>query len=248
MKSLNPLILCIDTSTSVCSVALGNIGGDILGYRIGEQGANHSALIGTFVHDLLSEYDGTEKLAAVAITDGPGSYTGLRISASFAKGLCLSLDIPLLAINSTEVLARTAYSSLLPNAPQSALYMPMIDARRMEVYTALYDSEMQLFSPAQPLILTEEEACKSFLANTDGKELFFFGDGAEKAREALFNLYPSAQYLADIHPDAGLILEPALLKYNDKEFCNLAYWEPHYLKEYNAKISINKVIGKARTK
>lgn len=212
-------ILNIETSTKNCSVALAKEGNTIFIKEIAEQNFSHSEKLHLFIDEVLKQAGISYKeLAAIALSKGPGSYTGLRIGASTAKGLCFALDIPLIALDSLQILA-------LQVTHQGGLIIPMIDARRMEVYTATFDSNHNKISDTQALIIDEN----SFSQIT--QKTYFFGDGAEKCkpflqRENLIFLdqiiYPSAQ-------------EMSLLSYEKfvaQEFENIAYFEPFYLKEF----------------
>lgn len=212
-------ILNIETSTKNCSVALAKEGNTIFIKEIAEQNFSHSEKLHLFIDEVLKQARISYKeLAAIALSKGPGSYTGLRIGASTAKGLCFALDIPLIALDSLQILA-------LQVTHKDGLIIPMIDARRMEVYTATFDSNHNKTSDTQALII-DENSFSQIMQKT-----YFIGDGAEKCkpflqRENLIFLdqiiYPSAQ-------------EMSLLSYEKfvaQEFENIAYFEPFYLKEF----------------
>lgn len=224
-------ILCIETGTQVCSAAI-TIGGVPVAERISREGGNHAKLLPVFVDELLQEIrrKGLE-IEGVALSEGPGSYTGLRIGTSTAKGLCYGLNIPLLPIPSLQALAASCVAQQGENLPADALLCPMIDARRMEVYTALYDEELR---PA-----TEVEA--RVVENADywidtHREICYFGDGAAKCREVLN--HSTLHYIADIVPEAkymGLLAERMLAE--GYRGADVAYYEPFYLKEFVAAAS-----------
>lgn len=233
-------ILHIETSTRACSVALG-CDGRLVAQResVGKDYA-HSRLLTGFIGEVLRESGILKKaLSAVAVSRGPGSYTGLRIGVSTTKGLCYGLDIPLLAVDTLEVLARCGHQAvenrgLIPASALAARYCPMIDARRMEVYHALYDARLRCVEPAAASIITQA----SFEERLRQQKFFFFGDGAAKCREVISS--PNAFFLEDVHPLASGMLTPALQKYKAKAFENTAWFEPAYLKDF--------VAGKPRVK
>ena len=239
-------LLCVDTSTPICSMALCDLSGEILANRISEQGANHSELVGKYAQELLEEVSEIGELVGGVVSEGPGSYTGLRIGASFAKGLCMSMSIPLMSVSTPEMLAELALEALGEDHEEWVL-MPMIDARRMEVYTALYSHSLEEIHPIEALVLTDDEKRSEILQKADGRPLYYFGDGAAKAREVMKQAYPSAKLVEQVVADARGLVRRGIEKYQKGEFRDIAYWTPLYLKEYNAKISTNKVLGNART-
>ena len=223
------LILSLDTSTTVCSVAL---------HRQNDLSANallgcyelfiertSSAMLTTLIHDLVGQagYALTE-LDAIAVAKGPGSYTGLRISVSTAKGLCFALDKPLLAINTLTAMAE----QVRPYFPGNHFLCPMIDARRMEVYCALYGTDGQEVQPTAANII-DEQSFTDWLAE---RPVVFFGDGAEKCR-AILGVHPNAVFPATtVLPSARTIGQLALDAFNQGQFENVATFEPFYLKEF----------------
>jgi len=163
-------------------------------------------------------------LAAVAVSDGPGSYTGLRIGAAAAKGLCFALDIPLVAVGTLPALAHQI-ATRTPRA-DTYLYAPMLDARRQEVYTALYRADGSELAVPAPLILTPEALAEQLAHHS----VLFFGSGAAKF-QPLVSDNPNAAFLSDVQPSAVSVGELALGAYQRQEFQNVAYYEPFYLKE-----------------
>ena len=218
-----PLILAIETSTKVCSVALLR-GEQILAESSLFLGKSHAEMLLHLVNQLFF-YTNTDKatLQAVAISEGPGSYTGLRIGTSTAKGLCFALEIPLISVNTLEAMA----AQLTDKIPGKALLCPMIDARRLEVYSAVFAANLDNLEETRPVVL-DGESYGNFLADS---EVYFFGDGAEKAKDILFSL--NARFIDDIVPNAITIGLLALEKYERGEFESLAYFEPFYLKEFH---------------
>ena len=212
-------ILNIETATKNCSVALAKDGEILFCEEIAEEGYSHAEKLHVFIQSVLEKASLSFKdLSAVAVSQGPGSYTGLRIGVSSAKGLCLALSIPLIAVDTLQVLAAQVKVN-------SGLIVPMIDARRMEVYTAVFNAHLQKLSDVKPEILTEN----SF---QDLQEtVYFIGDCAEKAKTVLKKenfiflekvIYPSAREMA--------LLSFNLFQQNKVE--SVAYFEPFYLKEF----------------
>lgn len=224
-------ILCIDTSTKVCSVAL-SYDGQILIHRENFDGRNHASMLSDFIKDCLDfAKEHQYNLDAVAVTLGPGSYTGLRIGLSEAKGLAYALKVPLIGLSTLKVLSVGAMFST--DSEEDTLFVPMVDARRMEVFTAVYDLALQEVLSPQPLILTQEDnAYNSVLSDYKGPVLYF-GDGAEKAQDVM-GQYPTAQYLPNINPLATNMIPLAEMAYMKKDFIDVAYSQPDYLKDFQA--------------
>ncbi|MCM1030270.1 MAG: tRNA (adenosine(37)-N6)-threonylcarbamoyltransferase complex dimerization subunit type 1 TsaB [Oscillibacter sp.] len=218
------LILNIDTSTSVCSVALSR-DGQLLALKENDEGLNHSLLLGTYIDDILKENHLTAgMLDAIAVSMGPGSYTGLRIGVSMAKGLCYGATKPLIAVNTLQALA----ASVSRRIGEDALYCPMIDARRMEVYTALYDKENHSVMETKAEIIDEN----SFQEILQNHIIYFFGNGSDKVKTILTS--PHAHFLTDIKTSAINMLPLAEQKYEAQSFEDVAYFEPFYLKDFIA--------------
>ena len=214
-------ILHIETSSKNCSVAISD-GEDLL-CVCEEVSENYkqSESLHTFVEWALEGAEITlQDLDAVSLGMGPGSYTGLRIGASSAKGFCYGLKIPLIAVNSMETMVE-------PFLDQNFDYIiPLLDARRMEVYTAVFDGNSgKMLTETEAKILDET----SFQEFKD-KKVIFVGDGASKAKE-IFQL-AEAEFNADVYPSAKYLIRKAVGKFNNKEFENVAYFEPFYLKEF----------------
>ncbi|MDO4771114.1 tRNA (adenosine(37)-N6)-threonylcarbamoyltransferase complex dimerization subunit type 1 TsaB [Porphyromonas sp.] len=245
MASTQDYYLLIDTSTDVCSVALASEQA-VIAQEIEKGGNRHSALIGDFVSKVLKAMPAEGNLKAVVLAEGPGSYTGLRIAAAFAKAFCMIRQIPLIAVPTPEVMVYR-YLALHPDkAMEDVLLMPMIDARRMEVYTALYDCHGEKLSDIKALII-EEAGLATIAPQMQDKTLLYFGDGAAKGQEIMSRLFPKSHYVDGIIPEAQALLKPMLLRLAKGETCDIAYWTPFYLKEYEAKMSVNKVLGNHRT-
>lgn len=222
------LILNIETATQVCSVGLSR-DGKILAKRESHEKNIHATVVSIFSDEVCKEVGiQMHELDAVAVSKGPGSYTGLRIGVSTAKGFCYALDIPLISIPTLQSMALGALSSNRESLPGNSLFCPMIDARRMEVYTALYDLNNIELRKTEALIV-EENSFDKELAN---HSIYFFGDGAEKCRELL---EPRGMiFLERIHPAADSMARIAAEKFNAKQFEDLAYFEPYYLKDFIA--------------
>lgn len=212
-------ILNLETATKNCSVAIAKDGETILLKEMAEAGYSHAEKLHVFIEECLHELQLTSKdLSAVAVSQGPGSYTGLRIGVSAAKGLCFALDLPLIAVDTLQVLA-----SQLTIA--GGLIIPMIDARRMEVYSAIFNSKLEKIRKVQAEIITEESFSES------AQTIHFVGDCLEKAKTVLtrknFIFHDEMVY-----PSANEMSQLSFKKFQEKDFVDLAYFEPHYLKDF----------------
>jgi len=219
-------ILHIDTSTTVCSVAVSE-NGAIIYHKEEYDGPSHSSLLGGMVSDALSFTDNHGiPFDAVSISNGPGSYTGLRIGLSMAKGLCYGRDLKLLNIPTLKVLC---VPLLLGNYDMAddALLCPMIDARRKEVYTALYTRSLTSVEDVQSKIIDES----SFHEHLD-HPIYFFGNGSTKCKELIS--HPNAHFVDNIHPLAKNMMPLAEMAFLHGEFADVGYLEPMYLKEFMA--------------
>ncbi|MCM1377310.1 MAG: tRNA (adenosine(37)-N6)-threonylcarbamoyltransferase complex dimerization subunit type 1 TsaB [Clostridium sp.] len=236
------IILNIETSADICSVALTKDGG--VDFHIeSDKGMKHAECLGPYIERCLDELARREeKLDAVAVSIGPGSYTGLRIGLSMAKGLCFSKQIPLIGVPTLKILAVKAMFS---NSEWEGddLLVPMIDARRMEVYTAVYNFRLDALMEPQPIILDENSYDKFF---EEGKTLIGIGDGTIKARDVIVR--PGIEWLGTKAPLALDMTALSELYYRKGEFLDLAYSTPEYLKEYQATLPKNKVLGDISTK
>jgi tRNA threonylcarbamoyladenosine biosynthesis protein TsaB len=217
-------ILSIDTSTNTCSVALHDAE-HLIAYSELHLPKSHSGSLIVLIKELLQNAQlALADLSAIAISEGPGSYTGLRIGTSTAKGLCFTHDIPLIAVNTLEAMAM----QLAPFFQKGTILCPMIDARRMEVYCALFSTDMQVLEQTHPHILTEASFQNQIQA---APSFVYFGNGAEKARQ-LLNQYTNTHYIPDSYPSAKQVGLLALHKLQNQQFENLAYFEPFYLKDF----------------
>ena len=215
-------ILCIETSTNCCSAAI-TINGEAQAIRANLTGANHASELPLFVEELMNEARAKHwNIDAVALSQGPGSYTGLRIGASLAKGLCYGLNIPLIPVDTLQILCKAALAQQLP---QDAVLCPMLDARRMEVYTSMYTRECARMKDIEAKIIDEH----AFEAELAEQAICFFGNGAEKCQSVITS--PNAHFIADIVPQAqymGALAEQAALL----DVKQMAYFEPFYLKDF----------------
>ncbi len=218
-------ILSIETSTKACSVAVHVASKLIVSQKLFVE-KSHSSHLTKMIEDAIKNADITmSDLEAVAISMGPGSYTGLRIGTSTAKGICYALDIPLIAVNTLKAMANgvTKYNH------QKTLLCPMIDARRMEVYCLVTDSNMKVLEETNAKVI-DENSFNSFLENN---KVLFFGDGAEKCK-SVFEGNSNAFFIDEITPSAVAVGYLASKKYEEKLFEDVAYFEPFYLKDFIA--------------
>lgn len=220
------VILNIETSTDVCSVAL-TAEGMILCHYEDFQGRNHAALLSGYIKkclDWLREHEMT--LSAVAVSIGPGSYTGLRIGLSEAKGLAFALGVPLIGVDTLQLMA--VHAMFEPDADSDALLVPMIDARRMEVFTAVYDFSLEEVVSPRPLILEPDSLCDV----DPTRPMAVFGNGSDKAMTVLTR--PGTVHIAGVVPLATDMLALAERAYTRREFLDIAYSTPRYLKDFQA--------------
>lgn len=221
-----PVILNIETSTNVCSVAL-SAEGLVLCHFEDFNGQNHAALLSGYIKSCLDwARDHEMDLEAVAVSMGPGSYTGLRIGLSEAKGLAFALGLPLIGIDTLQLMATGVMFG--HDVDPDALLVPMIDARRMEVYTAVYDMALTPVMAPQPMILDEN----SFAGLPVCRRKIFFGNGSDKARTVIS--VPDAQFIPDIVPLATDMIALAERDHLQRNFIDLAYSTPRYLKDFQA--------------
>lgn len=222
-------ILNIETSTDVCSVALTS-SGFILCHREDFEGPNHAAVLSDFIiycMDYLREHDNM-KLDAISVSLGPGSYTGLRIGMSEAKGLAYGLDVPLIGINTLKILAVEAMFGLTDFNPDEDIIIPMIDARRDEVYTASLNGILDFIDEPYSCVLSPD----SFKNKFEDKRLIFVGNGSKKAEKILSLEDREKVFLTEMKPLATTMCALSEKCYNDKQFIDVAYSVPFYLKEF----------------
>ena len=202
--------------------------------RESHEGQSHASLLGVFVNEIM-EYVRQNNLTvdAIAVSSGPGSYTGLRIGVSEAKGLSYGLDVPMIAIPTSRIMA----SMMKDKVDEETLLCPMIDARRMEVYATFFDRSLNVIRETSADII-ESDSYDNIL--NDSKVLFF-GNGADKCKE--LSTHPNAMFFDDIHPLASAMMPLAEEAFAMKDFVDSAYFEPFYLKEFVATVPKNKVIN-----
>ena len=239
-------IILIETSTALCSVALAE-NGQITAYRESSAPKAHASLTAVFIQEMLEERGlSIADCDAVCVSKGPGSYTGLRVGVSTAKGLCFGARKPLLAVGTLDTLVAQASAETdkasLKICADAKFIIPMIDARRMEVYAAVFspcDPEQSKGTYTQitetaPAIIDED----SFAEYLEQGPCLFIGDGAGKCADVI--RHPNAHFI-QCHPNAAAMLAPATEAYNEKRFEDVAYFEPFYLKEFVATVSKKKL-------
>jgi tRNA threonylcarbamoyladenosine biosynthesis protein TsaB len=226
-------ILNIETSGKICSVAITKDG--VLEFQVDDKdGMQHANKLAPFVDKCMDElHRKGEKPDAVAVSIGPGSYTGLRIGLSLAKGLAFSLGVPLIGVDTLKILAVKAMFGPV-NWQGDEILVPMIDARRMEVFTAAYDFALNEVVPAGPLIIDES----SFAELLNKGKVYFMGDGAAKAVNVI--KHPNARFIEGILPMAKDMLALSEKAFRDEDFLDIAYSVPKYLKEYQTTTPKNK--------
>lgn len=230
-------ILHIDTASRFCSVALSD-GPELAGLRETSEKNAHARVTTVFIDELIKDAKlKPEELDAIAVSMGPGSYTGLRIGVSTAKGLCYALGKPLIAVSTLQSMAVGSIRTLEnEGAPEpEALFCPMIDARRMEVYSAIYNHQGKIVREVRAEVIDEN----SFTEELATHKIIFSGEGSEKCK-TLLSHQKNAIFREDIPVSAKFMIPIALGKFNNREFEDTAYFEPFYLKEF--------VAGKPRVK
>ena len=237
-------LILIETSTELCSTAMAS-DGKIVSYRESGTPRSHASMTAVFTNEMLKETGlNVRDCSAVCVSMGPGSYTGLRVGVSTAKGLCFGAGIPLLAIGTLDTLVWQAIgsghadesaagqSSLLPEGCR--YIVPMIDARRMEVYTAIFSPDGKQLTGTEARIIDAD----SFGQQLAEGPVLFIGDAAEKCRTAI--THPNAHFI-QCCPKASSMLIPAMMEYKEKRFKDVAYFEPFYLKNFVATVSRKKL-------
>lgn len=232
-------ILLLETATETCSAAIAD-NGQIVICRESTEGYNHSEKLTLFIEEMFAESGLTPgQMDAVCTSRGPGSYTGLRIGVSAAKGFCYALDVPLIAVSTLHASARhlavspEEYGAAITPA---SLLCPMLDARRMEVYTALHDYMGNPVSEISAKIIDNQ----SFAEELQNHIVWFFGNGAEKCKSVIG--HPNARFISGFHASARFMSSLAESSYEQKKFEDVAYFEPFYLKDFIATIPGNKII------
>ena len=216
-------LLHIESSSTVCSVAISN-DDKLIAIKELNNGYTHAENLHVYIEQLLKEVSLQAKdLSAISVSSGPGSYTGLRIGFSAAKGLAYALQIPIITVDTLKALSAIAINK----ANKEAFYCPLLDARRMEVYTALYDNNLNETLSVRALVLNEE----NIQVFNQNKNIYFFGDGMSKAKNLLQTL-PNIYFIENITASASSMIGLAFQKYKVQDFADIAYVEPNYLKEF----------------
>ncbi|HRS53387.1 MAG TPA: tRNA (adenosine(37)-N6)-threonylcarbamoyltransferase complex dimerization subunit type 1 TsaB [Bacteroidales bacterium] len=229
---MSAIILCIETSTIACSVALAK-DGEVASLKEDLTGKIHPTLLLPFIDEILKkEKLNIKQIDAIAISKGPGSYTGLRVGVSTAKGLCYAIDKPLLAIDTLQAMAVGMQQIVKNSINHNDLFVPLIDARRMEVYSSVYNTNNEQIREILAEVI-DENSFSEFLKYT---RVFFAGDALSKCKEVLHKK-TNAIFIDNFLPSAKWLCPVAYKLYENKEFANLAYFEPFYLKDFIAKKS-----------
>jgi tRNA threonylcarbamoyladenosine biosynthesis protein TsaB len=233
------LILNIETATEICSVALSNEHG-LVDFRENTEGMLHASLLTVFVEDILKKNNVLPKqLDAIAVSAGPGSYTGLRIGVSASKGLCYGINKPLISVSTMQSMAYGFINQLSENKRDEfsqAWLCPMIDARRLEVYTAFFDIKGEFQSEVTATIIDETSYNQIFKT----RKVIFFGNGSDKCKEIIKN--ENALFVSGFTSSARDMIKLSQQNYDDQNFKDVAYFEPYYLKEFVATTPKNKVL------
>jgi tRNA threonylcarbamoyladenosine biosynthesis protein TsaB len=235
------LILHIETATDICSVALSK-GDQQLSLVESDQERSHASLLNKFIRQVFSDSgQDLKQLNGVAVSMGPGSYTGLRIGVSTAKGIAYALDIPLLASGTLENMAHGCVNHpevirLVQEADRKVLLCPMLDARRMEVYAGFYSRELKVVRGVSADIIDEN----SYRKILKKYQVCFFGNGSGKCKEILS--HPHAHFIEGIHPSAASMIGPVIRRFEKERFEDVAYFEPFYLKDFIATTPKKKVL------
>ena len=229
------LILNIETATAVCSVALAK-DGQLLGLKESNTRNNHSSALPLFIDEVIKRTNvSLTDIDAIAVSEGPGSYTGLRIGVAAAKGLCYALEKPLIGVSTLRAMAYGMAHRDSAITTAYILFCPMIDARRMEVYCAIFDEKGNEIREVRAEIINET----SFMKFLEKNKIVFAGDGALKCR-SLFEKHPNAVFAEDFQTSAKFMIPLSEEKSLQKKFEDLAYFEPYYLKDF--------IAGKPRVK
>jgi len=226
-------ILNLESSTEICSVAL-SLDGRLIDLMESQEGQNHGRLLGVYAREIMKKNKlDFKQLAAVAVSKGPGSYTGLRIGVSLAKGLCYARNIPLIAISPLQAMSSSVIQNKnngkLPDSDE-LIFCPAIDARRMEIYMALFDARNEEIEGVSAKVIDEN----SFRDLLEHHPVVFFGNGYLKIKKMLN--HPNAFYIADIRTSAQFMCSLSYNAFVNKQFEDLAYFEPFYLKDFVAGI------------
>ena len=234
------MILCLETATNLCSVALCDNDG-VVSLRESDESKSHASMLTVFIEEIFRDNGiRARDLSAVAVSKGPGSYTGLRIGVSVAKGIAYAATIPLIATETTLSMfwGIRDNHSFGTESDANSLFCPMLDARRMEVYYAIYDSKGNKIKEISAEVINEA----SFVNIPESQKIIFFGDGALKCREVINR--KNALFATDFSISASHMYKPVLNAYNDHKFENVAYFEPLYLKDFITSRPRKNILGK----
>lgn len=227
-----PTIIHIETATEVCSCTL-SVADEIIVSKINNDKLTHSTSLGVFVEEIMQVVRENDiEVNAISVSSGPGSYTGLRIGVSQAKGLSYGLDVPLISIPTSLIMAYLVKDKV----SSETLLCPMIDARRMEVYAALYNTSLDTVKEIDSQILDEN----SYSEILSRQKVCFFGNGAKKFMNIIEN--KNAIFIDDVNPQSSSMVMIAIDKFKKKDFVDTAYFEPFYLKEFSATISKKNIL------
>ena len=223
------MILCLETATPVCSVAINN-GCCTIALRETEGQNAHSEKITNFIREVMeTAHIDYPQLDAVAVSKGPGSYTGLRIGVSTAKGICYAADLPLMAVDTLEAMAYGMKAKFGSQIADNDILIPMIDARRMEVYASIFDAKLNKIEETAALVIDEN----SFEDLRKDHRLWLFGDGAPKLKK-VFENQPNINIVEGLKPSAAFMLPLVEKALREQDFVDVAYFEPFYLKDFIA--------------
>ena len=233
------MILCIETATGLCSVALCD-GNRVIALKESAEGRSHASLLTLFIRDLLHEAGiRASDLNAVAVSKGPGSFTGLRIGVSAAKGIAYAAEIKLIGIDTVFSMFHgfQDFAAERYNFTSDDLFCPVLDARRMEVYSAIYDHEGKIIRELKAEIMNND----SFSGYPGSARLFLFGDGAEKCKNVIKR--KNIVFETDYRISASSMCKPAAEAFSEQHFEDVAYFEPFYLKDFLTSKSVKNVLG-----
>lgn len=246
---MSPIILCIESSSTNCSVSLFE-GTALIDQRVSTDRSKHNGSLSAFAYELLSSLPNSKKLSAVAVSDGPGSYTGLRIGASLAKGICYSADVPLIEMSSLLVVSEGLRKRLQTRYQMKDLtysIVPIIRARKSEIFFSeikYLNGKIELLSDIQNCSLTSINGRSQLVSSLSGKT-FYYGGMIDNDIHHFFeeNFKGEGSFIDSVDLLSSNMIDFALEKFKHSEFADLAYWTPSYFKEYKAVIASNKVIG-----
>jgi tRNA threonylcarbamoyladenosine biosynthesis protein TsaB len=233
------MIICLETATNLCSVALCDSAG-VISLRESNESKSHASMLTLFIEEVLRENGMRARdLEAVAVSKGPGSYTGLRIGVSAAKGIAYAASIPLIGVETTlSMFWGIIASNDIAESEVNSLFCPMLDARRMEVYYAIYDSGGNKIKNISAEIITED----TFVNIPESQKIIFFGDGALKCKQVINR--KNALFAADYMISASYMHKPVLQALKDRRFEDVAYFEPFYLKDFITSKPRKNILGK----